>query len=668
MERAADKPASVQRSAASERKEAGGELSERVDLEGLLPEGISPEMALQILGSAGLTIEEALELYERGELESRAQDLGPEELAVIAEIVQATTDEEPAEAGRLLAGERTACSCEEDEDEAASVRRAAAPRLSTKRRSVPPLRQPGRALIVADAARRLSSGQMRRRAFLARLEAVVRTTAEAALAGSGRSARDCPYIERSLRYYRTQDSRHIERAVRRYAPAAVGARSTGQYLAAIQERVETAVARWARTGEITGVPRGVPAPLAASLVRDVSAAGATRPVLRSGADGATTAEAHPQALRARLGDGRPLDGSTRGRMESAFGTSFSAVRVHTDAGAAALSSNLRARAFALGEDVAFAGGRYAPGTPVGDALIAHELAHVLQQRGSDREDTTLDHHAARKLEDDADRSAWSVAMSLWQDGRNGAMGLGRDALPRLRTGLRLSRCKDETPTPSPTIPCTPTMRSFEAKKTGDVVMTDVKHTPPDCQLTLFSPPSTPGMTLTAVVDVPRGCAGTLEFTQLIDRCFERRLKGTTNYKRKKTGGFALDNEDPYVPGDRVKGPGTFKVETNDSPGISTEDSPGLPNLWDQVHAQKDDFKMYLRWWPDGAPRSARETLGVVEWSWKGKADKTGSSGVCASDWTVSGPNAKDGKGTATTAVPTWTKVYPKDVPEESGRC
>jgi hypothetical protein len=76
--------------------------------------------------------------------------------------------------------------------------------------------------------------------------------------------------------------------------------------------------------------------------------------------------------------GRPLDGTVRARMEPHFGRSFSHVRVHDDATGAAAAEAIGANAFASGHNIAFAPGRYAPGTATGDRLIAHELAHVAQ--------------------------------------------------------------------------------------------------------------------------------------------------------------------------------------------------------------------------------------------------------------------------------------------------
>ncbi len=94
-------------------------------------------------------------------------------------------------------------------------------------------------------------------------------------------------------------------------------------------------------------------------------------------NGAVSAD-DPQAIADGLGPGAPLAGGVRSSMESVFGRSFAHVRVHTGADAAAMSNELDARAFAVGEHVAFGAGEYRPGTPVGDVLLAHELAHVEQ--------------------------------------------------------------------------------------------------------------------------------------------------------------------------------------------------------------------------------------------------------------------------------------------------
>ena len=69
-------------------------------------------------------------------------------------------------------------------------------------------------------------------------------------------------------------------------------------------------------------------------------------------------------------------------MEARLGGDFSTVRVHTDAGAAAAAQRERSQAFTVGEDVVFGAGRYAPATETGEALLAHELGHVQEQRAT----------------------------------------------------------------------------------------------------------------------------------------------------------------------------------------------------------------------------------------------------------------------------------------------
>jgi hypothetical protein len=90
---------------------------------------------------------------------------------------------------------------------------------------------------------------------------------------------------------------------------------------------------------------------------------------------ACTASVH-KTIRA---PGQSLDASTRGFMEARFGHDFSGVRVHTDGEAAESAKAVRAHAYTVGQNIVFADGRYAPGTDAGKQLIAHELAHVVQQ-------------------------------------------------------------------------------------------------------------------------------------------------------------------------------------------------------------------------------------------------------------------------------------------------
>ena len=78
--------------------------------------------------------------------------------------------------------------------------------------------------------------------------------------------------------------------------------------------------------------------------------------------------------------GAPLGAEVRARCELAFGTSLTDVRIHADARAAASADALDADAYAVGRDIFFGAGRYQPGSLAGKRLLAHELAHVVQQR------------------------------------------------------------------------------------------------------------------------------------------------------------------------------------------------------------------------------------------------------------------------------------------------
>ena len=112
------------------------------------------------------------------------------------------------------------------------------------------------------------------------------------------------------------------------------------------------------------------------------AAGAAGPVATGAAPAPATAGAS-RAIHA-LGPGRPLPEAERAGFESRFGADLSGVRLHDDAAGDRAARSIDARAFTLGNDVAFARGERQPGTPGGDRLMAHELAHVVQAGGAAR--------------------------------------------------------------------------------------------------------------------------------------------------------------------------------------------------------------------------------------------------------------------------------------------
>jgi hypothetical protein len=144
----------------------------------------------------------------------------------------------------------------------------------------------------------------------------------------------------------------------------------------------------------------------------------------------------PDALLAGLGAGEPFGGAARDRMERSLGHDFRSIRIHADAAGANAAHALGAHGFAIGDHVGFAAGRYNPGTPGGDALLAHELAHTLQQGGGAAGPGVAD----EVLESDADRAAFDAMASLYG-------GADAAAAPTQRTAgsrLSLSRCARRT--------------------------------------------------------------------------------------------------------------------------------------------------------------------------------------------------------------------------------
>ena len=98
-----------------------------------------------------------------------------------------------------------------------------------------------------------------------------------------------------------------------------------------------------------------------------------------GAAGGTLDDSTASRIEGARSSGRPLPGAVRGRMEQAFGTGFGQVRVHDNPSAAALSTSISASAFTTGNDIFFGRGQFSPDTAGGERVLAHELAHTLQQ-------------------------------------------------------------------------------------------------------------------------------------------------------------------------------------------------------------------------------------------------------------------------------------------------
>jgi len=145
-------------------------------------------------------------------------------------------------------------------------------------------------------------------------------------------------------------------------------------------------------------------------------------VSRQAAPGAGPAPASPAGggVAGVVGrQGRGLDRRTRRRMESRFGRDFGGVRVHTDGTAAASARQLGARAYTVGNHIVFGAGQYAPDRHEGQHLIAHELAHTVQQRTGRHLQAA---GTVSRPSDPHEREAESVARAVMA-GRSAAPGL-----------------------------------------------------------------------------------------------------------------------------------------------------------------------------------------------------------------------------------------------------
>ena len=151
----------------------------------------------------------------------------------------------------------------------------------------------------------------------------------------------------------------------------------------------------------------------------------------AGTSEATLGEAPASVHEVLRSPGRPLDAATRAYFEPRFGRDFSGVRVHTDARAAASAAAVQARAYTVGSNVAFGADEYAPATTQGRELLAHELAHtVQQQRGGG---TALSPGANVSLEASAEAAASLVT-------RGGHLTAG---LPAAGVGLARKPTEDD---------------------------------------------------------------------------------------------------------------------------------------------------------------------------------------------------------------------------------
>ncbi|MEK6300587.1 MAG: DUF4157 domain-containing protein [Acidobacteriota bacterium] len=357
--------------------------------------------------------------------------------------------------------------------------------------------------------------------------------------------------------------------------------------------------------------------------------------------------------------GQPLDANTRAFMEPRLGHDFSGVRVHTDARAEESARAVHAQAFTVGRNMVFAAGRYSPNPVEGQKLLAHELAHVVQQGAAESYSSLEIAHVDSASEVEAEAAA---RRALNADQRTGT--------PPSHTPVQISRQEDQpesqeadTKGPAPSA-CVPKFISMEAVNSCSILIRVGKN---GCELS-FGSPDTPGITFRSKVEVPEGCYGELGYVQHVDSRRELKL----NRRNPVTGKDeivtrcakitnALDKKDPLRT--RLARPGPFEFIDYDSPGASVE---GV-----FYQSDEDKFTRWLKWQTTdalGVPLSPWEPLAVVQWYWKAKANKTAETGNCAADWTISDDYASGGIGVEFhDDIPPATGVA-QDMPYFDGPC
>ncbi|WP_326543217.1 eCIS core domain-containing protein [Pseudorhodoferax sp.] len=147
--------------------------------------------------------------------------------------------------------------------------------------------------------------------------------------------------------------------------------------------------------------------------------------------------------------GRPLDPDTRGFMEPRFGQDFGRVRVHTDARAAASARTVNAKAYTVGHDLVFGAHQYAPDTRRGRELLAHELAHTVQQRGAGGAPPSADPHGIHESSAQAAASAVASGGAAPPGLPSCAVGLARapDAFDRNELARQLEELNERLKRP-----------------------------------------------------------------------------------------------------------------------------------------------------------------------------------------------------------------------------
>jgi hypothetical protein len=169
----------------------------------------------------------------------------------------------------------------------------------------------------------------------------------------------------------------------------------------------------AREGPAPAVRRDDPDASVARLASAIGNRGLSRAIsqMRDGEGILPGGLVHPDveaAIAASSGRGSTLHGGTADHVGGAYAQPLGDVRVHHDDHAAALSRAVSARAFTVGSDIFFGAGEYRPDSTAGRELLAHELAHVVQQRGAPSAGPLMVSQPGDALEREAEAAARNI--------------------------------------------------------------------------------------------------------------------------------------------------------------------------------------------------------------------------------------------------------------------
>jgi Domain of unknown function (DUF4157) len=279
----------------------------------------------------------------------------------------------------------------------------------------------------------LAAGQLEKTVFQGWLRDAVVLATEQVLGKLGATA-GCPFIDRYFSKYAALPAAATEGLIRRWVPSAKSAQSAAELIPPVVARAREAVRSWQATGRVP--------PELAVLDPEVASA----PAAAASASGGANAMSLDH-LEAELGAGDALDAATASRMSSALGSDVSTARLHSGPVAQRKAAEAGALAFAVGENVVLGARAPARGSLAGDALLAHELAHVAQQKhaASDpaaRRKPIGGEDAAAEL--DADRAAAAgLTPDQLSDQRIASLSaLAGRAGDVMRTGLQMQRCAE----------------------------------------------------------------------------------------------------------------------------------------------------------------------------------------------------------------------------------